>query len=54
MPKREVVTKPPSHRLESARTLVLYGITKGGEGFKELSTLSVDPAIGASSMGTHV
>ena len=30
MPKREVAVKFPSHKLGSAETLALYGITVGG------------------------
>jgi len=31
VPKRDVAIKLPSHRLGSARTLALYGMTMGGE-----------------------
>ena len=54
MPKREVATKSLSHRLGSAGMLALCRITEGGEGSKKISTLSVNPVIGASLMKTRV
>jgi len=54
MLNREVATKPPSHRLGSAGTLVLCRMTKGGEGSEEISISFVDPELGASSMETRV
>ena len=52
MPKRDVAVKLPSHRLGSAGTLALYGMTDGGKGSVEMSILPVgSKLVGAASRG---
>ena len=53
VPNKDVAMKFPSHRLGSAGTLVLYGMTLGGEGSVEMSILLVIAELGASLRGTH-
>ena len=53
VPNKDVAVKFPSHRLGSAGTLVLYGMTSGGEGSVEMSILLVVAELGTSSRGTH-
>jgi len=45
--------KFPSHRLGSAGTFALYGITSEGEGSVEMSILLEVAQLGASSRGTR-
>jgi len=53
VPNKDVAAKFPSHRLGSAGTLALYGMTSGGEGSMEMSILLVIAELGASSRGTR-
>ena len=53
VPNKDVAMKFPSHRLMSAKTLVLYGMTSGGEGSAEMSMSLMFIKLGASSKGTH-
>ena len=53
VPNKDVAVKFPSHRLGSAGTLALYGMTSGGEGSVEISILPVIEELGASSRGTR-
>jgi len=53
VPNKDVAVKFPSHRLGSAGTLVLYGMTLGGEGSVEMSILLVVAELGTSSRRTH-
>jgi len=53
VPNKDVTVKFPSHRLGSARTLALYGMTLGGEGSVEMSILLVIAELGASLRGTY-
>ena len=48
---KDVAVKFPSHRLGSAGTLALYGMTSGGEGSVEMSILLVIAELGTSSRG---
>ena len=50
---KDVTAKFPSHRLGSAGTLALYGMTSGGEGSMEMSILLVIAELGASLRGTR-
>ena len=50
---KDVAMKFPSHRLGSAGTLALYGMTLGGEGSVEMSILPVIVELGASSRETR-
>ena len=52
VPNKDVTVKFPSHRLGSAGTLALYGMTLGGEGSVEMSILPVIEELGASLRGT--
>ena len=45
MLKREVAVKLPSHRLESAGTLVPYGMTMGGKGSNEADEWPLDAGL---------
>jgi len=49
---KDVAMKFPSHRLGSAGTFALYGITSGGEGSVEMSILLEVAWLGASSRET--
>ena len=49
VPNKEVAMKFPSHRLGSAGTFMLYGITLGGEGSVEMLILLEVAELGASS-----
>ena len=53
VPNKDVAMKFPFHRLGSAGTLALYGMTLGGEGSVEMSKLPVIVELGASSRGTR-
>ena len=53
VPNKDVAMKFPSHRLESAGTLALYGMTSGGEGSAETSISLMFIELGASSRETH-
>ena len=53
VPNKDVTMKFPSHRLGSAGTLVLYGMTLGGEGSVEMLILLVIAELGTSSRGTR-
>ena len=53
VPNKDVAVKFPSHRLGSAGTLALYGMTSGGEGCVEMLKLPVIVELGASSRGTR-
>ena len=53
VPNKDIAVKFPSHRLGSAGTLALYGMTSGGEGSVEMSILPVIVELGASSRGTR-
>jgi len=53
VPNKDVAVKFPSHRLGSAGTLVLYGMTLGGEGSVEMSILPVIVELSTSSRGTY-
>ena len=53
VPNKDVAMKFPSHRLMSAKTLVLYGMTSGGEGSAEMSMSLMFIKLGASLKGTH-
>ena len=50
---KDVAVKFPSHRLGSAGTFALYGMTLGGEGFIEMSILLEIAELGASSRETR-
>jgi len=50
---KDVAVKFPSHRLGSAGTFALYGITSGGEGSMEMSILLEVVWLGASSRETR-
>ena len=52
VPNKDVAMKFPSHRLGSAGTLALYGMTLGGEGSVEMLILLVIAELGASLRGT--
>ena len=51
VPNRDMAVKFPSHRLGSARTLVLYGMTLGRESSVKMSILLMFIKLGASSRG---
>ena len=53
VPNKDVSVKFPSHRLGSARTFVLYGMTSGGEGSMEMLILLEVAELGASSRETR-
>jgi len=53
VPNKDVAMKFPSHRLGSAGTFALYGITLGGEGSIEMSILLEVVWLGASSRETR-
>jgi len=53
VPNKDVTVKFPSHRLGSAGTLALYGMTLGEEGSVKMLILLVIAELGASSRGTH-
>ena len=53
VPNRDVVVKFLSHRLGSAGTLALYGMTLGGEDSVEMSILPVIAELGTSLRGTR-
>ena len=53
VPNKDITMKFPSHRLGSARTLALYGMTLGEEGSVEILILLVIAELGTSSRGTH-
>ena len=53
VPNRDVAMKFLSHRLGSAGTLALYGMTLGEEGSVEMSILLMFIELGASSRRTH-
>ena len=50
---KDVAVKFPSHRLGSARTFALYGITSGEKGLVEVSILLEIAELGASSRETR-
>ena len=52
VPNKDVTVKFPSHRLGSAGTLALYGMTSGEEGSVEMSMLLVIAELGTSLRGT--
>jgi len=52
VPNKDVAVKFPSYRLGSAGTLVLYGMTSGGESSVEMSILPVIVELSTSSRGT--
>ena len=51
VPNKDVAMKFPFHRLGSARMLVLYGMTSGGEGLAETSISLMFIKLGTSSRG---
>ena len=53
VPNKDVAVKFPSHRLGSARTFALYGITLGEKGLVEVSILLEIAELGASSRETR-
>ena len=53
VPNKDVAVKFPSHRLGSAGTFALYGITSGGEGSMEMSILLEIAELGTSSRETR-
>jgi len=53
VPNKDVAMKFPSHRLGSAGTFALYGITLGGEGSIKMSILLEVVWLGASSRETR-
>ena len=53
VPNKDVAVKFPSHRLGSAGTLVLYGMTSGEEGCVEMSILPVIVELSTSLRGTR-
>ena len=53
VPNKDVAMKFPSHRLMSAKTLVLYEMTSGGEGSAEMSMSLMFIKLGVSSKGTR-
>ena len=52
MPKSEVAMKLPFYRLGLARTLALYGMTMGREGFNNIWVMLLDTGMGISSLQT--
>jgi len=53
MPNRDVAINLLFYKLGSTRALVLYGMTKGGDGSMEMSLLLIGTELGASSKGAH-
>jgi len=53
VPNKDAAANLPSHKLGSAGTLALYGMTDGGDGSVEISSLPEGTELSASSRDAH-